>query len=615
MERTAAPLVMALVLMLAAVSSLTAESAALPGLASSIGISVNGTIFGTDKITQNGDLYTLTGDIDWSVHNGECLISIQKDNIVFDGSGHVIRGTGTGIAIELQGRRNVTVRNVIVENYGDGVDVTYGYSEDNGTITYMDSVGNLVMNNTFTTTYWGVCLRSTLNTTVLENQVNSLNNMYGIKVLSSRNNSLIRNRVNDGSINIEDSSQNLYTDNLVDGRLFAYMEDASDLTIEDAGQAWLVNCNNITVRNTGSSSDLRVTVALLGTNNSHVLQCSGRITLVNAHNNEVSGNKMPNLESNVYGSDSAISLSQCRACRLLDNDVSSANGYGIYLENCNSTVINRNRVSCNAGIAIEVVASRNSSISQNIVTSSACGIDLTYAPYGAGLSIPVSVNNIVNANNVLDCDQAISLRGVYNNTFFENNISNSRTVAVSIDSSDNNALYHNNFLNNHATAYEPHSFQSGMGVEYYYFKNNTWDDGYPSGGNYWSSYTGTDANEDGIGDTPFGVFENQTDHYPLMKPYTHRLLISLTPSPTSAPDSVDAAEQTPNQEELNSSTSPANPIQTATMLEPTAEPAESKEPQQPLELALYEVAAVAAVGVSLAAVVLYLLRPKPMPVA
>jgi len=74
-----------------------------------------------------------------------------------------------------------------------------------------------------------------------------------------------------------------------------------------------------------------------------------------------------------------------------------------------------------------------------------------------------------------------------------------------------NIFYHNSFVNNTRQVYDcectdPHTIQH----------LNIWDNGIS--GNYWSDYNGTDADGDGIGDTPYSISSDDVDMLPLMSP-------------------------------------------------------------------------------------------------
>jgi parallel beta-helix repeat protein len=133
---------------------------------------------------------------------------------------------------------------------------------------------------------------------------------------------------------------------------------------------------------------------------------------------------------------------------------------------------------------------------------------------------------------------AIYLSESYNTTLVDNIITRNSYIVIQIHTSGNNSIYHNNFIDNTGT------------ISVYGSFNNSWDDGYPSGGNYWSDYVGVDIKNgsgqdlpgsDGIGDTPYVIDVNNRDRYPLMNPYgapppqTYNLTITTTVGGTTDP--------------------------------------------------------------------------------
>ena len=84
-----------------------------------------------------------------------------------------------------------------------------------------------------------------------------------------------------------------------------------------------------------------------------------------------------------------------------------------------------------------------------------------------------------------------------------------------LSSSNNNIIYLNNFIDNTDNIYSYYStniWNSTEKISYTY--NGSEFENYL--GNYWDDYTGRDADEDGIGDTPYSI-DSDKDKYPLME--------------------------------------------------------------------------------------------------
>jgi len=109
-----------------------------------------------------------------------------------------------------------------------------------------------------------------------------------------------------------------------------------------------------------------------------------------------------------------------------------------------------------------------------------------------------TTSHTITYNRIRLCGWAIELTRSLGNTLTGNWLQEN-TYGVYLSFSSLNTVYHNNFIQNTIQAFAN--------------ADNTWD--WQQEGNYWSDYTGVDADDDGIGDTPYPIIPGY-DNYPLM---------------------------------------------------------------------------------------------------
>lgn len=273
-------------------------------------------------------------------------------------------------------------------------------------------------------------------------------------------------------------------------------------------------------------------------------------------NNLIIGNNIS------HNQGTAISFFQYKS-RGSDNTITgnniTDNGAGISLEiNCADNIISENNIAGNAGVGISLSdGSMDNRISNNNISSNGAGIYLSSAEWwtffpcsnnvvvgnnidannGYGIFLLGASNNLVSGNRITNNWDGITLdyypysEGGYsnNNVLFENRIAENRHCGFQCFNCSNNLLYYNGFIDNTVQAYAENS-------------TNSWDDGYPFGGNYWSDYQGSDmfsgpqqnlSGGDGLGDTPYIVGETNTDMYPLMCQYSAPDIAAVKVAPYS----------------------------------------------------------------------------------
>jgi parallel beta-helix repeat protein len=211
-------------------------------------------------------------------------------------------------------------------------------------------------------------------------------------------------------------------------------------------------------------------------------------TLIGVSNVTIKNTNIQNFTYGIYAETTTFIV-------VTDNNLTKNTYDGIGLFYCDTVTVQANRLAHNDYDGVEIYNCSNNNVEENYIA--------TNAWFGIGI-YEYSTGNVTR-NKIVDN---------YN--------------GIELSYSSNIKIFHNDFINHTQHA----STQFSLAV---------WDNGYPSGGNYWSDNTGTDIysgpyqNETGsdrINDTPYNCSGNNQDRYPLMQTYTNIATQRVDPSKT-----------------------------------------------------------------------------------
>ena len=525
-------------------------------------IKADGSIVGTDKITSAYNItYTLTDNIN-------DFIVLERDDIIVDGAGYTVQGTLSGNGIDLSYRYNVTLKNVRVTNFGRGIYLYY-------------SISNVLAGNNVSNNDVGILLSHSSNNNLTGN--NALNNNNGIFLSSSSNDVITGNNASNNTFDgflLNSSNNSTIVGNTASNNTLNYgfnLDSCTNTTLarnnasNNIAGIHLIHSNNSTLTDNNVSSNSDWGIWLEHSSNSIV---NGNIALNNGYEGIlISSSSNCTLTGNTASSNNAtgINIYSDSNCNTLTGNTALNNGKdGITLEYSSNNTLAGNTVSSNNVTGIRLAYSGNNNLTSNTASDNwrnfgVYGDSFSYfdnyvdmsntvdgkpiyyligaadAVHDAGTSIGTiylinssnitirdltlkgnsygvflfnttrsKIENVTTSNN--EC--GIGLSSSSNNTLTGNTASNN-DYGFWFHSSSSNCLFHNLLINNAYTVY----------VTYWTVYANTWDNGYPYGGNYWSNYAGIDVHSgphqnetgsDGIGDATYIINPSNIDHYPLM---------------------------------------------------------------------------------------------------
>lgn len=276
--------------------------------------------------------------------------------------------------------------------------------------------------------------------------------------------------------------------------------------------------------NIASISNINISHTILKNNNIGIyLYASTNCTITN---NEILNNNI------------GMRISGSQTNTLTNNNISTNTNMGIYISDSNNITTQNNTITNNQDFGISLIASTQNTITNNnISTNAKYGIYLFQSHNNIltnnnissnndfGIWFSQSTYNTIMENNILNNERfGVYLTNSTNNTITKNNIQKNNQIGIKFDYSDNNTIHKNSIQENLIRGTILYYSNNNTFLHNNFLKNkealtninstNFFDNGFE--GNYWSDYNGTDENQDGIGDTPYIIDENNQDSHPLM---------------------------------------------------------------------------------------------------
>jgi len=470
-----------------------------------------------------------------------CYNSIVSKNYIQDSNWH-------GIYL-WDSDNNIITENEVNHN-GYLWSDSYGiYISESGSPSYVDSINNTIKyNNVHDNRRTGIYINSCDNNTIFGNSIEN-NQEYGIYLDDSDDVNIIGNKINDNgygcianqsSINIKDE-WNVCNDVVAP---FTIDETGGgDFTWDQVSQfAW---CSG-----SGSYSD-----PYLLTDLSIDAQSIGSCIVIETSFDKyfiISGCTVINGQAS--GSNAGIRLNDVHDGIITQNNIMN-NYIGIYLDNAENITVSDNDLFDNLGQSIILYQSQQNYILDN---------DQYGSIYYGLLVNAFSNNNTIRGNTfrnnigaVLHGDGIRVLDSGDNKIVYNLLINNSRGIKIE-DNSHNNTVKQNIIQGNlkygalvladpresHDNLFYLNNFSNPLGQNAYDNGTNTkWDNG--SIGNYWNNYSGIDADDDIIGDSPhlipgdgggqdnFPIWSDGYDGPPIItinQPISYELFGTLAPT-------------------------------------------------------------------------------------